>query len=215
MNQSTTALLGTRRERQPEARDHRPETANQANVFREEGEYWTATYRGRTAHLRDSKGLSCIARLLAQPHCDVHVRDLAGWNQCSNAPDGFAPLLVEGDFGAILDARATAQYKERLAEARRELEEAGAAGDLGQAARARHEIEAITEQLASAYGLSGRPRRAGDRTERLRKAVTNSIRRALDRISAAHPELGRHLTYALRTGVVCTYRPEHPVAWQL
>jgi len=215
MNQSTTALLGTRRERQPEARDHRPETANQANVFREEGEYWTATYRGRTAHLRDSKGLSCIARLLAQPHCDVHVRDLAGWNQCSNAPDGFAPLLVEGDFGAILDARATAQYRERLAEARQELDEATAAGDLGHAARLQHEIETITEQLTAAYGPGGRPRTAGDPAERVRKAVTNQIRRALDRIRTAHPELGRHLTNALRTGFVCAYRPEHPVTWSL
>jgi hypothetical protein len=49
----------------------------------------------------------------------------------------------------------------------------------------------------------------------VRKAVTNQIRRALDRINAAHPELGRHLTNALRTGFVCGYRPEHPVAWRL
>ncbi len=215
MNRSTGSLLAKEREGQPESRDQGPETANQANVFRQEGEYWTVAYRGRTAHLRDSKGLSCIARLLAQPRCDVHVRELAGWHQRSNAPDGFAPLLVEGDLGAILDARATAQYKERLAEAREELEEATAAGDLGQAARARREIEAITEQLTAAYGLGGRPRTAGDPAERVRKAVTNQIRRALERIQAAHPELGNHLTNALRTGFVCAYRPEDPVAWHL
>jgi hypothetical protein len=124
-------------------------------------------------------------------------------------------VCTEGDLGTILDARATAQYKERLAEARQELDEATAAGDLGQAARARHEIESITEQLTAAYGLGGRPRTAGDRAERVRKAVTNQIRRALERICAAHPELGRHLTNALRTGFVCAYRPEHPVAWRL
>jgi len=106
-------------------------------------------------------------------------------------------------------------YKERLAEARQELDEATAAGDVGQAARPQHEIETITQQLTAAYGLGGRPRTAGVPAERVRKAVTNQIRRALDRISAAHPEIGRHLTNALRTGVVCTYRPEHPVAWRL
>jgi hypothetical protein len=238
MNQSTGSILAKAREWQPETRDQRPgtrdqgpetetrdqkpgttdqgpETANQANVFRQEGEYWTVAYRGRTVHLRDSKGLSCIARLLAQPRCDVHVRDLAACHRRSNAPDGFGLLLMEGDLGTILDARATAQYKARLAEARQELEEATAAGDLGQAARARQEVEMITEQLAAAYGLGGRRRTAGDPTERLRKAVTNQIRRALDHIRTAHPELGCHLTNALRTGFVCVYRPEHSVAWHL
>jgi hypothetical protein len=215
MNRSTGSIFAKAREWQPETTDQGPETTNEANVFRQVGEYWTVAYCGRTAHLRDCKGLSCIARLLAQPRRDVHVRDLAEWYQRSHGPDGFGPLLVEGDLGAILDARAAAQYKERLAEVRQELEEATAAGDLGQAARARHEVEAISEQLASAYGLGGRPRRAGDPTERLRKAVTNRIRRALDRICAAHPELGRHLTNALRTGFVCAYHPEHPVRWRL
>jgi len=184
-------------------------------VFRQEGEFWTLAYRGKTARLRDTKGLSYIACLLAQPGRELHVRDLATMNQPSDASNGSGPVGVEGDLGAILDARATAQYKERLAEARQELDAATAAGDLGQAAQARHEIESITEQLAAAYGLGGRPRTAGDPTERLRKAVSNRIRHALDRISATHPELGRHLTNAVSTGFVCTYRPEHPVAWRL
>jgi hypothetical protein len=189
--------------------------ADEGCVFRQEGEYWTLAYRGQTARLRDTKGLHYIARLLEQPGRDLHVRDLATMNGRSENGDGSRGLHVEGDLGAVLDARATAEYKERLAEARQELDEATAAGDLGQAARARQEIEALTEQLTAAYGLGGRPRTAGDPGERVRKAVTNQIRRALERIGAAHPELGRHLTNALRTGFVCTYRPEHPVVWRL
>ena len=184
-------------------------------VFRQEGEYWTLAYHGKMTRLRDTKGLHYIARLLAQPGCDLHVRDLATMNQRSDGPDGAESICVEGDLGAIVDARATAQYKERLAEARQELEEATTAGDLGQAARLQHEVETITEQLTATYGLGGRPRTAGDPAERVRKRVTNQIRRALDRIGAAHPELGRHLTNALRTGFVCTYRPESPMAWRL
>jgi len=184
-------------------------------VFRQEGEYWTLAYHGKMTRLRDTKGLHYIARLLAQPGCDLHVRDLATMNPRSDGPDGAESIYVEGDLGAILDTRATAQYKERLAEARQELEEATTARDLGQAARLQHEVETITEQLTAAYGLGGRPRTAGDPAERLRKAVTNQIRRALNRICAAHPELGRHLTIALRTGFLCTYRPERPMAWRL
>ena len=189
--------------------------ADDTCVFRPEGEYWTLACRGKTARLRDTKGLHYIARLLAQPGCDLHVRDLATMNQQSESGNGSEPRYAEGDLGVILDARATAQYKGRLAEARRELDEATAAGDLGQAARLQHEMQTITEQLAAAYGLGGRPRMAGDPAERVRKAVTNQIRRALERIRTAHPELGRHLTNALRTGFVCAYRPEHPVAWRL
>jgi len=182
-------------------------------LFRQEGEYWTLAYRGKTARLRDTKGLSYIARLLAQPGRDLHVRDLAATDHYANAPNG--PVSMGGDLGTILDARAAAQYKERLTEARQELEEATAAGDLGQAARAQHEVESLTEQLTAAYGIGGRPRTVGDPAERVRKAVTNRIRHALDRIRAAHPELGRHLTNAVHTGFVCAYQPEHPVAWRL
>lgn len=194
--------------------DPRAETRDQANVFRHEGEYWTLAYRGRTARLRDTKGLSYIARLLAEPGRDLHVRDLAAIGQPGDTRRVSEAWCAEGDLGTILDARATAQYKEWLTDARQELDEATAAGDLGQAARLQHEIETITEQLTAAYGLGGRPRTAGDPGERVRKAVTNQIRRALDRIRAAHPELGRHLTNALRTGFACAYRPEQPVAWR-
>src|SRR5262249_34523474 len=150
--------------------------------------------RERTARLRDTNGLHYIARLLAQPGRDLHVRDLAAIDPPGDTRNGSAPVGVEGDLGTVLDARAASEYRQRLAEARQELEEATAAGDLGQATRARQEIETITEQLTAAYGVGGRPRKAGDRAERVRKAVTIQIRRSLDRIHAAHPELGRHLS---------------------
>src|SRR5262245_18901755 len=105
MNRATEVLLHEGRERQPEIGDQGSATANQANVFRQEGEYWTVTYRGRTARLRDSKGLSCIARLLAQSRCDVHVRDLSEWHRRGNALASPGLVLLEGDLGAVLDAR--------------------------------------------------------------------------------------------------------------
>ena len=51
--------------------------ADAACVFHQEGEYWTLAYRGQTARLRDTKGLHYIARVLAEPGRDLHVRDLA------------------------------------------------------------------------------------------------------------------------------------------
>jgi tetratricopeptide (TPR) repeat protein len=208
-------ILGKERDpEQPQSVLRNRQSAIEASsVFRREGEYWTLAYSGKTARLRHTKGLSYIAHLLAEPGREVHVRDLAAMDRrdpvhSSSVPDG-------SGLGTVLDARATAQYKRRLAEARQELDEATAAGDLGHAARIQHEIAAITQQLTAAYGLGGRARKAGDPTERVRKAVTNQIRRSLHRIQGAHPELGRHLTNGLRTGFVCAYNPERLMEWRL
>jgi hypothetical protein len=177
------------------------------NVFRREGEYWTIAYRGAAIRLRDSNGLGYVASLLARPDREIHVAALA----LPYASDRGR----ERDLGAVLDPRATAEYKRRVADLREELEEATAAADPGRAARAREEIEAITHELSAAYGLGGRARRAGDPAERLRKAVTNQIRRTVERIRKDHPSLGRHLTNALRTGFLCAYLPEQLIDWLL
>ena len=59
-----------------------------------------------------------------------------------------------------------------------------------------------------------RSRGAGpDPVERVRKAASARIREAIKRIDAVHPALGRHLTYAVRTGIFCSYRPERPTTW--
>lgn len=60
-----------------------------------------------------------------------------------------------------------------------------------------------------------RVRRTGSQAERARTAVTARIRASVRRIGAVHPELGRHLDTALRTGTLCVYQPEQPPEWSL
>jgi hypothetical protein len=192
-----------------------PSVTDNGSVFRREGEYWTLAYADETIRLRDTKGLHYIAYLLAHPGQEMHVAVLAALGiEPGDELGGQGWRAVEGDLGAVLDPRATAEFKGRLADLREELEDATAAGDLGRADCTRHEIELITRELSAAYGLGGRARKAHDPAERLRKAVTNQIRRALEKISGEHPALGRHLANGLRTGFVCAYRPEQPVAWR-
>ena len=74
-------------------------------------------------------------------------------------------------------------------------------------------IVASVEQLSAVYGLGGRVRRAGSPAERARTAVTARLRASIERISAVHPELGRHLRASVRTGTVCVYEPESPRQW--
>src|SRR5690606_9095235 len=96
-----------------------------------------------------------------------------------------------------------------------ELEEARAAHDPARAERAEAELDALVAQLSAAFGLGGRQRRMGASAERARSTVAWRLRAAIRRIGEAHPELGRHLANAVRTGTFCAYRPETPVAWQL
>jgi hypothetical protein len=116
----------------------------------------------------------------------------------------------------VLDAKAKAQCKRRLKDLRQELEEAEQFNDLDRAAKAQHEVNAITRQLASAIGLAGRDRKTCSQAERARSAVTKRIKRAIRKIDEAIPSLGRHLSARIKAGYFCSYNPhpDRPVVWK-
>jgi hypothetical protein len=118
-------------------------------VFRLQDGAWSLAWAGRTARVNDAKGMHDLAYLLAHPGREVPAMDLAG--------------RAGGDLGQVIDARARAAYRTRLAELEETLGEADAAGDAERARRAEEERDALVEQLAAAYGLGGRSRRAGAR----------------------------------------------------
>jgi IS1 family transposase len=72
--------------------------------------------------------------------------------------------------------------------------------DPQRAATTRAEIDFLTAELATAYGLGRRPRQGADTTAKVRKAVTKCLRTSLARIQKAHLPLWRHLHSALKTG---------------
>lgn len=172
------------------------------NAFRRAGEFWTLAYDGTAVSLRDSKGLRYLGRLVAEPGRALHVIDLAG-----------AAQVREGDTTAEPDHRARAEYRRHLDTLRSELEEAEARHDIGRATRLREELDRLAEELGGSYGILGAAAQRRDTAERIRKAVTNAIRRDLRRIAGAHAALGRHLEHAVRTGAFCRYAPEHSVKW--
>jgi hypothetical protein len=113
----------------------------------------------------------------------------------------------------VLDAQARGEYRERLESLRAELDEAARWQDSGRVARLREEIDFLTEELSSAFGVGGRARRAGDVADRARKAVTSRIRDTIARIAKEHPTLARHLENSIRTGAFCSYRPDRSPGW--
>lgn len=168
----------------------------------QDGDTWVLIYAGRSARLRDSKGLHDLAKLLARPGDAVHVADLAG-------------TVTAQVTDSALDATAVAAYRARLADLEAEVAEAEANNDIGRVSRLLEEKDFLVTELAGSLGLAGRRRRPGDPVERARKAVTARLRDTIKRITKVHPLLGRHLTNAVHTGTFCSYEPEQPVIWQL
>jgi hypothetical protein len=183
---------GGRRDRPPAGQPEMP-------VFRRDGEVWRIGFRGREVTLRDSKGLRDIAVLVGRPGRPVPALDLAG--------DLAAPPR-EGDLGEVLDARARESYRRRIVELDEEIELADAAADAARSSRAIAERDTLVAELSAAYGLGGRPRRAGDPAERARSTVTARIRESLKRLEGADEALGSHLRRSIRTGRLCVYEPE-------
>lgn len=168
-----------------------------------DGEVWTVGWGDRAVQIRHLKGLDDLAMLLGRAEQDVHCLELMG------AGD------VGGGDAAGLDAQARREYRTRVRELQAEIDEAQAQNDPGRAARAEAELDALVQQLSAAFGLGGRARATGSAVERARSAVTWRIRAAVKRVTELHPELGRHLQNAVRTGTWCSYRPERPVAWRI
>ncbi|MDF2273167.1 AAA family ATPase [Streptomyces coacervatus] len=182
-----------------------PEPLPDTPLFQREGPLWHLRYAGRDIRIPDSKGLRDIAVLLARPGTPVPAVELA-------APGTAVP---QGDTGEVVDAVARAAYRRRLRELEEEAQDADDAGDSVRSARIAVERDALVGQLAAAYGIGGRVRRTGSDAERARTAVTARIHAAVRRVADAHPELGRHLETALRTGTLCVYQPEQPPPWRL
>ena len=160
-------------------------------------------YQGRQVQLPDSKGLGDIAALIAAHGADVHVLTLVG--------HGLARMGAD----PVLDEKAKAAYKARLAGLAGEIEEAEDAGQPGRAEALQSERDALIRELAAAAGLGRRDRKLGDEAERARKTVSARVRDALAKIGQVHPELAGHLRSSLRMGTLCSYSPAEPVTWKL
>jgi tetratricopeptide (TPR) repeat protein len=177
-----------------------------ANVFRRDGDGWQISFAGKDIRLRHVKGLGDIAALLRAEGREVPAISLAAGVSTPTVPDFAAD--------PVLDRHAQQQYKARLAELDADIESAQAEHDLGRAGALADERAFLVRELSAAVGLGNRDRRLGDDRERARKAVAGRIKDALNRIDAADPALGAHLSQAISMGTLCAYRPAHATRWR-
>jgi len=176
------------------------------NIFQRRGEIWQMSFEGETKYFKDSVGIGYIARLLIQPHKIISAVTLLA------ARAGIDPLVATGTSGEGLDAQARKEMGQRFRDVQEDLEEARRNNDIGRQEKAEKEMEALTVQLANAFDHRGRPRQQTD-ADKVRKSVSEAVRRDIERITAEHPMLGRHLTASIFSGADFRYTPEHPTDW--
>jgi hypothetical protein len=174
------------------------------NAFLREGDSWAVTFCGETVRLKDTKGMSDIAHLLARPYDLVAAIDLV-----ARAEGGALPSPEGAD--ELLDARARAEYRERLRVLEAELDRAEPGPG---ATTLLEERDLLARELRKALGLGGRSRRTAHAAERARKAASWRIRDAVRRVRQVHPKLGRHLDRSIRLGTLCVYAPETQTEWR-
>ena len=194
---------------------------NEEPLFLHRRDYWIIRYHGRSALLKSTRGLQCLAVLLRDPGREFHVGELLARPMKASIPvlevvsDGRVTVRLDAGI-TVLDAQAKAEYKCRLHELRQDLHDAERFNDLVRRAEVQNEIHVITNRLASAVGVGGRDRKTCSDAERARSTVTKCIKKAIQKIGDAVPSLGYHLAARIKTGYFCSYNPhpERPVKWK-
>ncbi len=171
---------------------------------------WLIGPDGRSFPTRAVKGFRYLRLLLARPRVEVTALDLAA------AVAGHGSTS-QPDLGEVLDRRALAAYRRRVAELDAELSEARDWADDGRTAQLSAERGFLLDEIAAATGLHGRPRVTGATAERARVAVQKSVVAAIRRIEELDPSTGRLLRDTIRTGTACSYQPDpgRAVTWVL
>ncbi len=147
-----------------------------------------------------------IARLLREPKRDIPAITLLA------ARVGIDPLVASGSSGEILDDEAREKYAERYRVLLEDLAEARDNNDLGPIEKLENEMEALTNELASATSLGGRSRQKSD-IEKVRQSVSMALSRDIERITKRHETLGRHLDAAINSGLTFRYGPQRETDW--
>ncbi len=161
------------------------------------------SFLGKSINIRSSKGLIDIAKLLAKQGKEVHCLELAGSN-----------VIISGGID-LTDEQSKLDYKERLEQLQEEIQEAEQLHNESKIEALSLEYDQILDHLSSTLGLKGMSRKAATSADRARSAVTLRIRDSIKKMNANHPQLSKHLENSIKTGIYCSYSPEHYVDWEI
>jgi hypothetical protein len=159
------------------------------------GTHWAVASGNLRADVPHLVGMEYIKVLVDRPGEDVPALELVGAG------------VADGARHEVADRRTLEIYRRRVRDLDAAIAEADDDADLGRAEQLRLERDALREELSRVLGIGGSQRTFADSSERARTAVNKAVKRALDAIAAAEPELGTHLRKSIVTGRVCRYDP--------
>lgn len=173
------------------------------SIFCLEHNIWHLAYNGNDITMVDLKGLHDIRRLLETPETDVHCSELMG------------TTITFGEDDRRIDEKARLQYKKHLQELEVEISQAEDNNDLARSQMLKKELDELIMHLSRDLGTGGKSRKLDSQADKSRAAVTLRIRSAIKKVEKYHPQLAKHLSTTIQTGIYCRYSPEKPIDWKL
>ena len=161
---------------------------------------WKFSFDGYSSQAPELKGFYDIRKMLEQPRQLFHCAELMGSN-----------LQSTGE--KLIDEKARMQYQNKILELQSEIEEAEQYSDFDQLEKLQEEYDQLIEYLSKSLNLKGKTREVGGPVEKARSAVTWRMRKAIARIEQYHPLLGAHLSNSIKTGTLCSYKPDREISW--
>jgi tetratricopeptide (TPR) repeat protein len=168
--------------------------------FLKDANSWKLSFDGYMVQAPEVKGFYDIEKMLTQPHQLFHCAELMG-----------STLNSQGE--KLIDEKARKKYQEKILDLQSDLEEAEKLSDFARVEKLQEEYDQLIAHLSQSLNLKGRIKETGSTVEKARSAVTWRIRNAIARIEQCHPMLGAHLSNAIKTGTLCSYKPDRSIPW--
>lgn len=172
-------------------------------AMKKKGAYWVVRYAGHDELIFSAhKGFAYLYILFLHQCRFFKVWDLA--YLVEKEPGEY--LL--GNAGATSDTEALSIYRAKYDGLKDDLEEAREHNDMAAEQRAQIEMEWLNDRIRQDRSPGGALRREADYKDRVRKRVSNAIRRAIKEIAVHDPEFAEHLKRPrLKLGWDICYNP--------
>ncbi len=170
------------------------------SYFIKESAAWKFSFEGSTVQAQEVKGFYDIQKMLERPRQVFHCAELMG-----------STLDDKGE--KLIDEKARKQYQKKILELQSDIEEAERFSHFEHLEELQEEYDQLIAHLSKSLNLKGKIRETGGTVEKARSAVTWRIRNAIARIEQYHPLLGAHLSNAIKTGILCSYKPDRDIKW--
>ena len=183
------------------------------SMFQLNGDFWEIKYEGETTHLKESKGLGYIHRLIENASQSIRADVLVTTGNNYEIADGLVLLDQEyekrdHEYSEVREIGPQADYevyKSALSELEENLDSYPIDSD--EYSETDQRIKKLKKQISKTFNIRGEERPIADGGDRARQAVTKAIKRDIKRIFDNLPNLGEHLDKNLTTGFECHYDP--------